>query len=83
MSKVSWSGIIMVIAGLVSGIPEKIFCCNRLDENDALQESFFLALAVILIILGIALIAVVAVRYVARKMKRQNLTTLHANRKLA
>jgi hypothetical protein len=66
VSKVAWSGIAMVIAGMVSGILEKIFY-DRLDENNVLQESFFLPLAVILIILGTALIGVAAVRYIARK----------------
>jgi hypothetical protein len=42
---------------------EQIFYGGRLDENNVLQESFFLPLAFILLFLGCGLILVAAARY--------------------
>jgi len=57
MSKLTWLGIAMVMAGMVSGVLEKTFY-GYVDENNVLQESFFLPLAFILIFSGSGLILV-------------------------
>ena len=57
MSKLMLTGIAFVIAGIASGIYEKIFYGNRLDENNVVQESFFLPLSFMLTFLGIILLA--------------------------
>ena len=61
MSKLTWLGIVVVMAGMVSGVLEKTFY-GYVDENNVLQESFFLPLAFILIFLGGGLIAVAIAR---------------------
>ena len=51
MSKLMWLGIAALIAGVASGTLERTFY-GYVDENNVLQESFFLPLAFILIFLG-------------------------------
>jgi hypothetical protein len=63
MSKLTWLGIALVASGAASGILEQKFYGARLDENNVLQESFFLPLAFILTFLGCALIVVATGRY--------------------
>ena len=60
MSKLTWLGVALIVSGVVSGILEQIFYGARLDENNVLQESFFLPLAFVLIFLGCALITIPA-----------------------
>ncbi len=50
MSKLMWLGIAMLTAGVASGVLEKTFY-GYVDENNVLQESFFLPLAFILILI--------------------------------
>jgi hypothetical protein len=69
MSKLMWLGIALVVAGMASGILEQIFYGGRLDENNVLQESFFLPLAFILIFLGGGLIIVATGRYLKKKIR--------------
>ena len=69
MSKLMWLGIALVVAGMASGILEQIFYGGRLDENNVLQESFFLPLAIILIFLGGGLIIVATGRYLKKKIR--------------
>ncbi len=69
MSKITWVGIILVIAGVTSGFLEKIFYGNQLDENNVVQENFFLPLAFILIFIGVAFIGFAVVRTLIRKMR--------------
>ena len=61
MSKLMWLGIAMLTAGVASGVLERTFY-GYVDENNVLQESFFLPLAFILIFLGGALIVVAIAR---------------------
>lgn len=61
MSKLTWLGIAALMAGVASGALEKIFY-GYVDENNVLQESFFLPLAFILIFLGVGLIVVAIAR---------------------
>jgi len=53
MSKFMWLGIALVIAGITSGFLEQVFYGGRLDENNVVQDSFFLPLAFILMFLGV------------------------------
>jgi hypothetical protein len=69
MSRLTWLGIALVVSGVASGILEQNFYGGRLDENNVLQESFFLPLAFILIFLGCALIVVAAGRYWINRMR--------------
>ena len=69
LSKTTWLGIFFLIAGFISGKIEEIYYGNRLDENNVLQESFFLPLAIILTFLGIAFLTVAVVRYSVRKLR--------------
>jgi len=68
MSKLTWLGIAMVMAGMVSGVLEKTFY-GYVDENNVLQESFFLPLAFILIFLGGGLIVVAIARDLIGKFR--------------
>jgi hypothetical protein len=68
MSRLTWLGIIVLIAGVVSGILERTFY-GYVDENNVLQESFFLPLAFILIFLGGGLIVVAMARNLIRKFR--------------
>ena len=69
MSKLMWLGIALVVAGITSGIVEQVFYGGRVDENNVLQESFFLPLAFILIFFGGGLIVVVLGRYLKNKLR--------------
>ncbi len=57
MPKLMWMGVTLIVAGITSGIFEKVFY-GEVDENNVLQESFFLPLAFILIFYGSGLILV-------------------------
>lgn len=61
MSKLTWLGIAALMAGVASGVLERTFY-GYVDENNVLQESFFLPLAFILILLGGGLIVVAIAR---------------------
>ena len=63
MSKFMWLGIALVIAGITSGFLEQVFYGGRLDENNVVQDSFFLPLAFILMFLGGALVIVAALGF--------------------
>jgi hypothetical protein len=65
-----WSGIALVVAGVASGILEKLLYGGRLDENNVVQESFFLPLAFILVFLGGALIVVAAALFLLNKLRQ-------------
>jgi hypothetical protein len=69
MSKLIWLGVALVIAGIASGILEDTFYGGRVDENNVLQESFFLPLAFILFFFGGVLIVVTAVFGLMKKMR--------------
>jgi len=69
MSKFMWLGIALVIAGITSGFVEQVFYGGRLDENNVVQDSFFLPLAFILMFLGGALVIVAAGLYLIKKMR--------------
>jgi len=69
MSKFMWLGIALVIAGITSGFLEQVFYGGRLDENNVVQDSFFLPLAFILMFLGGALVIVAAGLYLIKKMR--------------
>jgi hypothetical protein len=68
MSKLMWLGIAVLLAGVVSGVLERTFY-GYVDENNLLQESFFLPLAFILIFLGGGLIVIVMARNLIRKFR--------------
>lgn len=53
MKKLMWLGIALIASGVLSAILEQVFYGGRLDENNVVQESFFLPLAFILIFLGV------------------------------
>ncbi len=57
MSRLMWIGVTLIVAGITSGILEQVFY-GGVDENNVLQESFFLPLAFILIFFGSGLILV-------------------------
>jgi hypothetical protein len=69
MIKTMWSGIALVIAGVTSGILEQLLYGGRLDENNVVQESFFLPLAYILVFLGGVLILVAAALFLLKKVR--------------
>ena len=69
MSKFILTGMAFVIAGITSGIIEKIFYGTRLDENNVVQESFFLPLSFMLTFLGIILLAAGLIRYLIRRAR--------------
>jgi hypothetical protein len=68
MSKLMWLGIALVVSGVVSGILEQTFY-GYVDQNNVLQESFFLPLAFILIFLGGGLIVVAIARNLIRQFR--------------
>jgi hypothetical protein len=68
MSKLMWLGTALVVSGVVSGILEQTFY-GYVDQNNVLQESFFLPLAFILIFLGGGLIVVAIARNLSRKFR--------------
>ena len=67
MSKLMWTGIAVLMAGVASGLLEKTFY-GYVDENNVVQESFFLPLAFILIFLGGGLIIVATGRYLKTRI---------------
>lgn len=67
MSKLMWAGIAVLMAGVASGLLEKTFY-GYVDENDVLQESFFLPLAFILVFTGGGLMVVATGRYLKKRM---------------
>ncbi|MGD9255392.1 MAG: hypothetical protein PVF23_06470 [Chromatiales bacterium] len=69
MVKTLWFGVALVIAGVASGILEQLLYGGRLDENNVVQESFFLPLAFILVFLGGALIVVAAALFLLNKVR--------------
>jgi hypothetical protein len=69
MSKFMLTGIAFVIAGIMCGAFEQIFYGGRLDENNVVQESFFLPLSFMLTFLGIILLAAGLTRYLIRRAK--------------
>lgn len=69
MTKTMWSGYALLIAGVASWILEQLLYGGRLDENNVLQESFFLPLAFILIFLGGALIVFATALFLRKKMQ--------------
>jgi len=68
MSKLMWLGIALVVSGVASGIMEQTFYGGRVDENNVLQESFFLPLAFVLIFLGGGLIIVATGRHLKQRL---------------
>ena len=48
------------MAGMTSGFLEQVFYGGRVDENDVVQDSFFLPLAFLLIFLGGAVVVISA-----------------------
>ena len=71
MSKLMWLGIAVLMAGVASGALEKIFY-GYVDENNVLQESFFLPLAFILVFMGGGLIIVAIARNLSKRFRRQS-----------
>jgi hypothetical protein len=69
MSKLMWLGTALVVSGVVSGILEQTFY-GYVDQNNVLQESFFLPLAFILIFLGGGLIVVAIARNLIGKFRK-------------
>jgi hypothetical protein len=69
MSKLMLTGIAFVIAGIMCAAFEKIFYGGRLDENNVVQESFFLPLSFMLAFVGIILLAAGLIRYLIRRAK--------------
>lgn len=51
--KAIYTGYFLIILGILSGIAEAYFYGERLDENNVLQESFFLPLSFALVLLGL------------------------------
>jgi hypothetical protein len=60
VSKTIWLGIALILAGMTSGVLEQVFYGGRVDENDVVQDSFFLPLAFLLIFLGGAVVVISA-----------------------
>lgn len=69
MNKTMWFGFVLLIAGVASWILERLLYSGRLDENNVLQESFFLPLAFILIFAGGALIVVAAALFLLSRVR--------------
>ncbi len=72
MKKLMWLGIALIASGVLSAILEQVFYGGRLDENNVVQESFFLPLAFILIFLGGGLLIVVIGRHLAQRFHRSD-----------
>ena len=68
MTRTMWSGSALLIAGVASWILDRLLY-GGLDENNVLQESFFLPLAFILIFLGGALIVFATALFMRKKMQ--------------
>ena len=63
-----WLGIAAMMAGVASGVLERTFY-GYVDENNVLQESFFLPLAFILTFLGGGLIVVAITRNLSKRFR--------------
>jgi ABC-type thiamin/hydroxymethylpyrimidine transport system permease subunit len=63
-----WLGIAALMAGVASGVLERIFY-GYVDENNVLQESFFLPLAFILVFLGGAMIVAAIARNLSKRFR--------------
>ena len=72
MSKLMWVGVALTVSGVLSGTLEQVFYGGRLDENNVVQESLFLPLAYILILLGAGLIAVATVRHLIKRNRGED-----------
>jgi hypothetical protein len=70
MSKLTWVGLVVLMAGLVSGVLEKTFY-GYVDENNVLRESFFLPMAFILVFLGGGLLVIAIARSVGVRWKKR------------
>ena len=70
MSRLSLIGIALVIGGAVCGALEKIFYGNRLDENNVIQESFFLPLSIFLTLIGIVVLAYVGAFFLWKQINK-------------
>ncbi len=68
MSKLMWLGIAALMAGIVSCILEKTFY-GYVDENNVMQDSFFLPLTFILIFLGGGLIVAAIARQLGTRFR--------------
>lgn len=68
MTRTMWSGSALLIAGVASWILDRLLY-GGVDENNVLQESFFLPLAFILIFLGGALIVFATALFMRKKMQ--------------
>ena len=68
MTRTMWSGSALLIAGVASWILDRLLY-GGVDENNVLQESFFLPLAFILIFLGVALIVFATALFMRKKMQ--------------
>lgn len=71
MSKLMWLGIAALMAGMLSGVLEKTMY-GFVDENNILQESFFLPLAFILSFLGGGLIIVAIAGNLSKRFRSPN-----------
>ena len=70
MSKLTWVGLVVLMAGLVSGVLEKTFY-GYVDENNVLRESFFLPMAFILVFLGGGLLIIAIACSVGVRWKKR------------
>ncbi len=70
MFKLMWLGIVVLMAGLVSGVLETTLY-GYVDENNVLRESFLLPMAFILIFLGGGLIILAAVYGLRKRVRRR------------
>lgn len=69
MTRLTKTGIGLVAIGIVCGVLESTLYGNRLDENNVVQESFFLPLAAFALMAGAATLALVGVRWLLRRKK--------------
>jgi hypothetical protein len=69
MSKLVLTAIGLVIAGIISGAIEQIFYGGRLDENNVVQDSFFLPLSFMLIFVGVAMLVASVILNLLRRAK--------------
>ena len=68
MSKLMWLGIAAMMVGVASGFLERTYY-SYVDEKNVLQESFFLPLAFIMIVLGGGLIVVAIARDLSNRFR--------------
>ena len=69
MSKLVLAAIGLVIAGIISGAIEQIFYGGRLNENNVVQDSFFLPLSFMLIFVGAAMLVASVILNLLRRAK--------------